>query len=64
MRKIVIVLIVIISAALLAAGASTVAALVVGRFVNPAFADNAARLAAVSRDYSWDTCVLERRGRR
>ena len=31
------------AAALLAAGASTVAALVIGRFINPGFGDNAAR---------------------
>jgi len=46
------------AAALLAAGASTVAALVIGRFINPGFADNASRLAAVPRTFSWDTCGL------
>jgi hypothetical protein len=46
------------AAALLTAGASTVAALVIGRFINPGFADNAARLAALPRAFSWDTCGL------
>lgn len=46
------------AAALLAAGASTVAALVIGRFINPGFADNAARLAAMPSTFSWETCGL------
>lgn len=46
------------AAALLDNGASTVAALVIGRFVNPGFGDNAARLAAVPRAFSWETCAL------
>ena len=46
------------AAALLAAGASMVAALVIGRFINPGFADNAARLAAMPRTFSWETCAL------
>jgi len=46
------------AAALLAAGASTVAALVIGRFINPKYADNAARLAEVPRTFSWEMCGL------
>ena len=46
------------AAALLASGASTVAALVIGRFVNPAYAENAARLAEAPRTFSWETCGL------
>ena len=49
------------AAALLDNGASTVAALVIGRFINPGFGDNAARLAAVPRTFSWETCALHGR---
>lgn len=50
------------AAALLDAGASTVAGLVVGRFVNPSFGENAARLSAMPRTLAWDTCALHAPG--
>lgn len=46
------------AAAVLEAGAATVAALVIGRFINPGYAENAARLASTPRAFSWETCGL------
>jgi predicted phosphoribosyltransferase len=45
--------------ALKAGGAGIVAVVIVGRHVHEDFEDNAARLAALPREFTWDRCALE-----
>jgi hypothetical protein len=46
------------AAALKAAGASRVAALVIGRYLNPEWRENDRRLRGISRPFDWDRCVF------